>query len=243
MGLTDRIMDDKLFDGKTENYEKSRPSVSPKALEYLYSLLPSNAVFADIGAGTGKFTSLIAERENLIYAVEPNLEMYSALKNKLGHYSNVKILNTCAEATEIPSNSIDVVVTVTALHWFDLSKFRAECLRILKPGGFVVVIYNSQKSELRKKSNNQKEKTATDIFFNDKYECIEFSNQKTYSLEKYIAYYLSHASAPTPKDENYDTYLERIISNFKQNSINNSYLFDFVSVLYIDKDFIKNHSQ
>lgn len=236
-------MNEELFNGKTEYYENSRPAVCKNAVDFLYNLLPSNAVFADIGAGTGKFTSLIAERGNVIYAVEPNVEMHSVLTDKLGNYSNVKILNTSAEKTEIPSNSVDIVVVVTALHWFDLERFRAECLRILKPEGFVVVIYNSRKSELQKQANRPSEKTATDIFFDEKYEMIKFPNQMLYSCEQYISYHLSHASAPTPKDENYDTYLKRIISNFKQNSINNSYLFDFVSVLYIDKDFIKNHSQ
>ena len=158
-------MNDHLFDGKVEYYEKSRPLVSQEAVKYLYSIIPSNAVFADIGAGTGKFTSLIADQGNLIFAVEPNIEMLSILTKKLQRYHNVKAIAAKAEDTMILDHSVDVVVTVTALHWFDLNAFRSECLRILKPGGIVVAIYNSQKNELRKKSDSYYCNTATDIFF------------------------------------------------------------------------------
>lgn len=235
-------MNEELFNGKTEYYEKSRPVVSKEAVDYLCSLVPSDAVFADIGAGTGKFTSLIAERGNLIYAVEPNIEMHSVLTKKLGAYSNVIIFNTSAEATGIPSKSVDVVVTVTALHWFDLNQFCTECLRILKPDGVVVAIYNSRKDELKKKSRNHSVKTATDIFFDQKCETVEFLNPMLYSREKYIAYCLSHSTAPKPEDEYYCSYLENINAQFERNSINDTYLLDFVSVLYIDRDFIRNHS-
>ena len=76
-------MNEQLFTGKSGYYEMSRPKVSQSAVDYLCSIVPPDAVFADIGAGTGKFTSLIAERDYAIYAVEPNSEMHMVLKNKL----------------------------------------------------------------------------------------------------------------------------------------------------------------
>ena len=235
-------MNEKLFNGKTEYYEQSRPSVSQEAIDYLFSLIPSGAVFADIGAGTGKFTSLIAERGNTIFAIEPNNDMHRVLSKKLYGFSNVTIFNTSAEATGIPSKSVDVVVTVTALHWFDLEKFRKECLRILKPNGIVFVIYNSQKDELRKVSMTPSNNTATEKFFNGKYVSVEFPNPMLYPGEKFIAYHLSHTAAPKPEDECYTTYLKGILEQFDRNSTNDRYLFDFVSVLYYDTDFFRHYS-
>ena len=69
-------MNEQLFTGKSEYYEKSRPVVSQEVVDYLCSLVPADAVFADIGVATGKYTSLIAERGNVIYAVDPNSEMH-----------------------------------------------------------------------------------------------------------------------------------------------------------------------
>ena len=165
--------------------------------------------------------------------------MHRVLSKKLHDMPNVTILNTTAEATKIPSKSIDAIVAVTALHWFDLEKFRKECLRILKPNGIVFVIYNSQKDELKKVSMMSSNTTATEKFFNGRYVTVEFPNPMLYSREKYIAYHLSHASAPKLEDARYITYMKDILEQFDRSSTNGKYLFDFVSVLYYDEKF--NH--
>ena len=63
------------FTGKAQAYAEARPGYPDEAIEYICSLAPKNAVFADIGAGTGKFTSLIARSGNKIFAIEPNEDM------------------------------------------------------------------------------------------------------------------------------------------------------------------------
>lgn len=230
-------MNEQLFTGKSSYYEMSRPVIAEEAFNYLYSLLPLNAVIADVGAGTGKFTTLAAKRGNTVFAIEPNAEMQMVLINNVKNYPNVIVLNSCAEDTHIPSNSVDVVISVTAIHWFDLDAFRTECYRILKPNGMVVAVYNSQKEELRKLANNHSYKTATDIFFDGKCEVIEFSNPQQYTREKYLAYYLSHSNAPKLADDDYTLFFERINASFDREQKDGMYLFDFVTVMYIDRDF------
>lgn len=226
-----------LFCGKASIYEKGRPEISREALEYLYSIIPTDAVFVDVGAGTGKFTSLIAKRGNFIYAVEPNEEMRTVLTIKLKKYPNVKILGTCAEKTGIPDQSVDVIVAVTALHWFDLSAFKLECHRILKQGGMIIVVYNPLKTELRKVTNDYKKNIAADCFFKMGCEIIEFPNSLYYPRDKFIAYHLSHSSSPTPNDMEFTSVLRELNLKFDLYKIDNSYLFDFVTVMYISKDF------
>ena len=234
-------MSTQLFNGKTEDYEKGRPEISLDALEYLYSIIPSDAVFADVGAGTGKFTTLIVKRGNFVYAVEPNEEMRAVLEIKLQKYHNIKILDTCAESTGIPSKSIDVIVAVTALHWFDLNAFKKECHRILKPGGMVIAIYNSRKTELRKAANDPSAKMMTKEFFKGKCEVVEFPNPQYYPRDKYIAYRLSHSTAPRPGDQDYASVLKELNSNFDLNSIDGNYFLDFLTVMYIAKDFTADY--
>ena len=41
----------------------------------------------------------------------------------------------CRKKTCILGQSVEVIVAATSLHWFDLSGFKLECNRILKPGG------------------------------------------------------------------------------------------------------------
>lgn len=233
-------MNEQLFTGKAEYYEKSRPMVAKDAIDYLCSIVPPDAVFADIGAGTGKFTSLIAERGYFVYAVEPNEAMYSVLYDKLKKISNVNIIFSSAENTKIPSHSVDAVVAVTALHWFNLDMFRAECLRILKPNGLVIAIYNSRREELRNNIGNSS-KNATQIFFNAKYQIVEFPNTKYYSYDEFVAYHLSHTTAPKPEDDAYKQYLKELDLTFKKYNIAGRYRFDFVSVLYFDREFVSNN--
>lgn len=63
------------FTGKAEAYAIGRPGYPKSAIEYICSLVPQDAVLADIGAGTGKFTVTLAERGYSVYAVEPNADM------------------------------------------------------------------------------------------------------------------------------------------------------------------------
>lgn len=235
-------MDTQSFNGKTEDYEKGRPEISHEALKYLYSIIPSDAVFADVGAGTGKFTSLIVKKGNFVYAVEPNKEMRSVLENKLQKYQNIKILDTSAENTGIPSQSVDVIVAVTALHWFDLNAFKKECHRILKPGGMVVAIYNSHKTELRRATEDPTATMATKVFFQGKCEIVEFPNPQYFPRDIYIAYRLSHSTAPRPGDQDYASVLKELNLSFDQNSIDGYYFLDYLTVMYIARDFIVNHA-
>ncbi|MCL2072041.1 MAG: class I SAM-dependent methyltransferase, partial [Oscillospiraceae bacterium] len=121
-----------VFTGRADVYAKARPSYPDSALEYIVSLAPSKAVFADIGAGTGKFTECLAKQGRKLFAVEPNDDMRKQLVTTLSSFPNATIINGTAEVTTLPSNSVDVITVAQALHWFDPEIFRAECRRIAK---------------------------------------------------------------------------------------------------------------
>ena len=64
-----------LFSGKAQAYANARPGYPNVALDYIKSIVSPNAVFADIGAGTGIFTDLLVREGFEVYAVEPNADM------------------------------------------------------------------------------------------------------------------------------------------------------------------------
>jgi SAM-dependent methyltransferase len=47
-----------------------------------------------------------------------------------------------AEATTLLPASVDLVTAATAFHWFDPARTRAEALRILRPGGWALLLWN-----------------------------------------------------------------------------------------------------
>lgn len=65
------------FSTRVEAYVKYRPSYPAAMLDFLTSELAMgpDARVADIGAGTGILTALLAPRVARVWAVEPNAEM------------------------------------------------------------------------------------------------------------------------------------------------------------------------
>jgi SAM-dependent methyltransferase len=52
-----------------------------------------------------------------------------------------------AEDTTLPADSVDFVVAGQAFHWFDARRSRTEFARILKSGGWVVLIWNLRRKD------------------------------------------------------------------------------------------------
>lgn len=64
----------KRFTNRVENYVKFRPSYPKEFVDYLYNNVFLNKVhiIADIGSGTGMFTSLMLEKGSRVIGIEPN---------------------------------------------------------------------------------------------------------------------------------------------------------------------------
>jgi SAM-dependent methyltransferase len=141
------------FSDRVENYVRYRPGYPPEVLDLLRvecGLRPSHVV-ADIASGTGAFTRLLLENGNSVFAVEPNaamremgIEQLASLQSD-GSNRLVSVAGT-AEETTLRSASVDFVTAAQAAHWFDLPRARAEFARILRPGGWCVLIWNERET-------------------------------------------------------------------------------------------------
>lgn len=81
---------------------------------------------------------------NAVFAVEPNDAMRAAAEARLGNIPGFRSVRGTAEATTLPDGSIDLAVAAQAFHWFDVAAFRRECLRILRPGGWALLMWNDR---------------------------------------------------------------------------------------------------
>jgi SAM-dependent methyltransferase len=137
------------FSSRVENYVKYRPSYPATLLEFMAGelhLTPAAAI-ADVGAGTGKLTELFLNNGNPVYAVEPNEYMLAAAQSLLGDRPNFYPIAATAEATTLPDQSVDFITAAQAFHWFDHDKTKVEFRRILRPGGYVLLIWNEWQQE------------------------------------------------------------------------------------------------
>lgn len=123
-------------------YERSRPSYPLAALAALADALPLEAgrTVVDLGAGTGKFTRLLALTGAEVLAVEPVREMRETLAELL---PGVAVSAGTAEATGLPDGCADAVVAAQSWHWFDGRAALAEVRRLLRPGGALALVWNT----------------------------------------------------------------------------------------------------
>lgn len=135
------------FSSRVENYAKFRPGYPCEILELLTVScgLSNDSVIADIGSGTGKLSEIFLQQGNVVFGVEPNSAMRTAAEALLQRNSKFKSINGTAESTGLRINSVDFITAGQAFHWFDRKKARVEFARILKPGGWTVIIWNERR--------------------------------------------------------------------------------------------------
>lgn len=217
------------FTNRAEAYAKGRPGYTAEAIEKMIELAPESAVFADIGAGTGKLTKELAKRGCEIYAIEPNEDMRTQLAIALEAYANVEIMAGTAEHTGLPDNSVDAITVAHALHWFDLEAFRAECRRILKPGGVVIVIYN----HVPGREENDFCRRAVDAFFEHPV-YWSFDNPISYTRENWLAYIQSQDDSILPEEAGYEEYIDNLNKTFDEESVDGELCCDRVTRVYCE---------
>ncbi len=218
------------FTGKAEAYAKGRPGYPKMAIETIIGLAPSGGVFADIGAGTGKFTVKLAERGYSVFAVEPNADMRKQLTGTLSHFLNAQTINGSAENTTLPNHCVDVIVCAQALNYFDINRFRMECQRIGKPGSIVVVLYNS----IPGIGNPENYKRSTSLFYKNP-TVWEFPNPILFTREDWLAFMLSHAGVPVSSDPNYEGYNIEMNAIFDRENVNGLLRRDAITKVYSER--------
>ena len=133
-------MDSKsLFSDRAIHYAQYRPSYPAEAIDtILEGLNPPQLVAADIGAGTGIGSRLLAERGVKVIAIEPNVSMRQAAES----HPLVEFREGTSELTQLPDASINLITSFQAFHWFNPSPTLQEFHRILKPSRQLALIWS-----------------------------------------------------------------------------------------------------
>ena len=136
------------FSSRVENYVRYRPGYPPGVIDLLANEcgLSSASIVADIASGTGIFSRMLLENGNRVFGVEPNAGMRRAGEEFLRAYPRFLSLAGTAEATTLDDHSVDFVTAAQAAHWFDREKARREFIRICRPGGWTVLLWNERRT-------------------------------------------------------------------------------------------------
>lgn len=126
------------FGAYAEDYDRSRPGYPAAALDWL---LPAGARrVIDVGAGTGKLTTALLARGLSVVAVEPDPAMLAVLVARL---PAADAHEAGAETLPVADGSVDAVLAGQAWHWFDQARALVEARRVLRPGGWLGLIWNA----------------------------------------------------------------------------------------------------
>src|SRR5207253_5072108 len=135
------------FSSRVEDYARYRPGYPPEVIQLLKTEcgLSGESVVADVASGTGIFTRMLLENHCRLLGIEPNAEMRRAAEEFLAGYASFTTLNGTAQSTILRDHSVDIITAAQAAHWFDPGKARQEFVRILKPGGWTVLMWNDRR--------------------------------------------------------------------------------------------------
>ena len=119
------------FSKQAADYAKFRPRYPQELFDYLGSIAPSRRLAWDCATGNGQAAIGLASVFDRVVATDASGKQIS---NGQPH-EMVEYRVAPAENSAIESETIDVIMVAQALHWFDLGRFYAEALRVLKPDG------------------------------------------------------------------------------------------------------------
>jgi SAM-dependent methyltransferase len=224
------------FSDRVENYVKYRPQYPPAIVGFLeehLGLTPASVV-ADIGSGTGFLSRPFLAHGNVVYGVEPNRSMREAGEELLREFPNFRSVEGTAEATTLAARSIDFVTAGQAFHWFDIPRARAEFQRILRPGGWVVLVWNNRLlaaspfyvayenlllkygTDYTKVSSRHADEAALREFFQTDFSLEVFDNHQDFDYEGFRGRLLSSSYIPLEPDPHYAPMLDELRKIFDE---------------------------
>jgi SAM-dependent methyltransferase len=123
--------------------DRARPAYPDRLLDvlrYAGCLDPGTRV-VDLAAGTGGLSHQLARVTARCVAVEPSASMRGAFRERV---PEVPVLAGSTEAIPVATAGADLVTVAQAFHWFDARRSLGEIARVLRPDGFVALVWTER---------------------------------------------------------------------------------------------------
>lgn len=244
------------FSNRVDNYIKYRPRYPAQVLTFLreeLNLQPAD-IIADVGSGTGILSELFLQHGNVVYGVEPNRDMREASIRLLPAYDHFKPVDGTAEATTLENNLVDFITAGQAFHWFDPQKTRIEFSRVIKAGGYAILIWNTRWSEdspflmeyedlitryaveYRDVSHkNVGDEALEQLYGENNFSLETFSNYQLLDLESLKGRLLSSSYAPLEGHPNHAPLMTGLADLFARYATEGQVRFEYKTELYYGK--------
>lgn len=125
-----------VFGEVAQEYARWRPTYPDEAVAWLAG---DARTVVDLGAGTGQLTGRLLDRGVAVHAVEPDPRMLAVLGQQ---FPTAHAHESAADRIPLPDHSVDAVLSADAWHWFPVEATMAEVRRVLRPGGWLGLVWN-----------------------------------------------------------------------------------------------------
>lgn len=132
------------FDLVAEDYESVRPAYPTDVYQRIvqYSGLTEDFNVLEIGCGTGQATLPMGSFGVRLLAIDPGSNLLALAQSKLSDHPRVEFRNCFFEDLDLPSESLDLVISATAFHWIPSEVAYPKTARFLKPEGTLALFWN-----------------------------------------------------------------------------------------------------
>ena len=167
-------------------------SLHPRGPDYLYELvagfgLPKGSGVLDLGCGEGRHSMRLAEQLGFaVTGVDPVSRHITLAKEALADAvkqnprlaSRVRFAEGTAEAIPMNDSSVELIWCKEALYYFDLDRAFAECLRVLRSGGRML-IYNMFNGKRMEPREAERQWTQDVVLTNADYTLVEAAMERS----------------------------------------------------------------
>jgi ubiquinone/menaquinone biosynthesis C-methylase UbiE len=241
------------FSRIVENYIQYRPNYPQAIVEFLQTVsqLTNDATIADIGSGTGLLAKIFLQNGYGVFGVEPNPEMRRAGQHILRDYPRFISVAATAEETTLEAQSVGIITAGQAFHWFQRDKTRQEFARILKPEGWVALMWNIPRQTTpflvaydqfwRKYLDPQVHTSEMDAQILESLRAWyapgqlnrqTFDNPQVVDYEGLRGRVLSSSAAPTPDQPQYSAMLEELEAVFQTYQVHGKVNIEYECQMY-----------
>jgi SAM-dependent methyltransferase len=240
------------FSNRAENYAKYRPGYPAELIAILESEcgLTAASTIADVGSGTGILAELFLRNGNSVFGIEPNAPMRLFAERNLTSFPRFVSITATAESTTLAPRSVDFITAGQAFHWFDRKQAKLEFNRILKPGGWVVLIWNERRldssqflrdyeelllrygTDYAKIRHENVESEIGDFYAPETFTLKSVENIQHFDFESLKGRTRSASYTPQPGDPNFEPMLSRLEEIFNAGEHNGVVDFEHDTRIY-----------